>query len=283
MARSEALCARRGRVWFSVQEPDEQTPVVVEVPHAGLLLDPPALRTLSAPAYSIAKDADLYVDELYQDAPALGAALLVAHASRYFCDLNRAEDNVDAETVVGRHNHGVPHGVVWRMTTDKAPALTEPLGTDELERRLEEVYRPYHRTLLDLVTRRIERFGFAVLLCAHSMPSVGRAGHRDPSEPRADVVPGSRGGTTADRRVVAAPEKSASERGWSVAHDQPYRGGFTTGHYGKPKQGVHAVQVEISRRLYMDERTLRKNLNDFEKVRGFCRDLVARLTKLELR
>jgi N-formylglutamate amidohydrolase len=270
-------------VWFSVREPREETPVVVEVPHAGLLLDAPALRTLSAPAYSIAKDADLYVDELYQDAPALGAALLVAHASRYFCDLNRAEDNVDGDTVIGRRSHGVPHGVVWRMTTDKAPALTEPLGPEEFERRLEEVYRPYHRTLSGLVSRRVERFGYAVLLCAHSMPSVGRAGHRDPSEPRADIVPGSRNGTTADPRVVSAPESLARERSWSVAHDQPYRGGFSTGYYGKPGKDVHAIQVEISRRLYMDERTLRKNPNDFDNVRGFCRDLVARLAKLGLR
>jgi N-formylglutamate amidohydrolase len=177
----------------------------------------------------------------------------------------------------------VPHGVVWRLTTERRPALTAALEPEEFERRLAAAYRPYHEALRGLITRRVEVFGFAVLLCAHSMPSVGRAGHRDPSETRADVVPGSRGGTTAHASVVRVPELAARERGWSVNHDQPYRGGFTTGHYGRPNAGVHAIQVELARRLYMDEETLTKKAKKFNEVRAFCSDVVARLTRLELR
>jgi N-formylglutamate amidohydrolase len=243
-------------------------------------LDAPALATLAAPAHSIARDADLYVDELYADAPEHGAALLTAQASRYFCDLNRSESDVDELAAVGGGARNAPHGVVWRMTTDKSPALSGPLPRSELERRLDAVYRPYHAALRRLLEQRVERFGYAILLCAHSMPSVGRSGHHDPDRVRADVVPGSRGGTTAAAPVVHAPELVARERGWSVAHDDPYRGGFTTEHYGQPSRGVHAVQVELARRLYMDELTLLKKASDFSAVRKFCRTLVARLSSL---
>src|SRR5687767_8243092 len=87
---------------FSIIEPTaEETPVIVEVPHAGLWVDGPALATLVAPARSIGRDADLWVDELYADAPARGATLLVAHVSRYVVDLNRSEKDVDIESVEG--------------------------------------------------------------------------------------------------------------------------------------------------------------------------------------
>ncbi len=268
---------------FTVREPEgRETPVVVEVPHAGLEVDAVALATLVAPARSLAADADLYVHELYADAPAEGATLLFSHVSRYVCDLNRGEQDVDAlaaETGIGR---SAPHGLVWRTTTEDVPALLRPIDRAELERRLRELYRPYHRTLRELLERKRQRFGYAVLLCAHSMPSRGRSGHSDPGCDRADVVPGSRGRTTAASAVIDTPELVARERGWTAVHDTPYRGGFSTGHYGRPDAGIHAVQVEIARRKYMDERTLAKKPNDFEATREFCRTLVARLGGLGL-
>jgi N-formylglutamate amidohydrolase len=268
-------------VYFSVREPKgRETPVVVEIPHAGLLLDPETLATLAAPARAIGQDADLYVDELYAGATSLGATVLVAHASRYVCDLNRAETDVDALAVQGAGSRSAPHGLVWRATTENQPALLAPLTPAELERRLRAVYRPYHATLAALLEKKKERFGHALLLCAHSMPSLGRVGHSDAGRERADVVPGSRGRTTAGAAVIDAPELLAREHGWTVSHDDPYRGGYSTGHYGKPQTRVHAVQVELARRLYMDERTLTKKPRDFEKVRSFCDALVARLGSL---
>ncbi len=85
------------------------------------------------------------------------------------------------------------------------------------------------------------------------MPSYGRDGHRDPGSRRADVVPGSRGGTSAAAAIIDVPDRLARGKGWSVAHDEPYRGGFSTAHYGRPEERQHAVQVELSRRLSMDE------------------------------
>src|SRR5688572_17985308 len=108
--------------FFSVIEPTgPETPVVVEVPHAGLYVDPPSLATLAAQGRSIGRDADLFVDDLYTEAPALGATLLVAHVSRYVCDLNRAEADVDTLAVEGGGPRAAPHGIIWRATTDEQP------------------------------------------------------------------------------------------------------------------------------------------------------------------
>ncbi|MBK7586788.1 MAG: N-formylglutamate amidohydrolase [Myxococcales bacterium] len=269
---------RSGSVYFSVKEPTgPETPVVVEVPHAGLFIDPMSLATLVAPARAIGQDADLFVDELYADAPSEGATLLVSKVSRYVCDLNRADNDVDALTIEGAAGRSSPHGLVWRATTENTPALSGPLSRAELERRLRDIYRPYHGTLTRLLELKRERFGFAILLCGHSMPSRGRAGNSDPGRPRADVVPGSRGRTSAAEEVIAVPDELARQRGWSVAHDDPYRGGFSTAHYGRPRSGIHAVQVELTRKLYMHESTLEKKANDFEATRAYCRAVVARL------
>ncbi len=271
-------------VYFSIVQPNAPaTPVVVEVPHAGLMLDALSLATLAAPGRSIGRDADLYVDELYAEAPERGASMLVAHVSRYVCDLNRGEQDVDARAADGGRALSAPHGLVWRTTTEDRPALFAPISRQELQRRLNLIYRPYHEALQQLVQEKLAHFGFAILLCAHSMPSYGRAGHSDPGRPRADIVPGSRGGTTTAEVVRTATEEVARSCGWSVEHDEPYRGGFSTAHYGKPNLGVHAIQVEIARRLYMDEQTLAKVPQGFAKTQSFCNQLVERLGTLVLR
>jgi N-formylglutamate amidohydrolase len=255
---------------------------VVEVPHAGVRVDPESLATLAAPARSIGQDADLYVDDLYARAPEHGATLIVAHLSRYVCDLNRADGDVDGLAVQGAPSRSSPHGLIWRSTTENQPALVAPISQRELERRMETYYRPYHRAFAALVERKRAIFGFAVVLCAHSMPSLGRVGHSDAGRERADVVPGSRGHTTAAPVVIETPAALAREAGWTVSHDDPYRGGFSTAHYGRPDAQIHAVQVELARRLYMDERALAKKPSDFAKVSAYCDSLVARLGELRL-
>jgi len=267
-----------------------ETPVVVEVPHAGIEAGAAFLEPMVAPARSIARDADLYVDALYEDAPALGATLLVARASRYVIDLNRAEKDIDGEVVEGaRGDVRMHHGLVWRTTSDGEAALARRLSAQELEERLELVWRPYHRELAAILERKRQRFGIAVLLAAHSMPSVDRGrggggggGARDGAEVaargRADVVPGSRGRRSAAGRFIDTVEAHAVAEGWSVRHDEPYAGGFTTQHYGRPADGVHAVQVELARRLYLDEATLRP-LPRFPEVRAWCHALVGKLAQ----
>ena len=259
---------------------------MVEVPHAGLLVPPLFAPQLLASARAIARDADLYVDQLYQDAPLEGATLLVSHVSRYVVDLNRAETDIDSESVRGASTaQRAPRGVIWRLTTEGDRCLSAPLSSAEFEARMRVIHRPYHEALQGLVADAVKRFGYCVLLAAHSMPSVGRSGHGDAGAPRADVVPGTQGRSTASARVIAAVDRVSAEAGLTVQHDEPYRGGFTTRHYGRPRDGVHAIQVELSRRLYMDEATLTPSAaagqKGFEPTREFCRSVVRALATLD--
>jgi N-formylglutamate deformylase len=265
-----------------------ELPIIVEVPHAGLEIEPRFLAPLSAPARAIAQDADLHVDALYQDAPAAGATLLACRVSRYVIDVNRAESDVDSEVVEGgRVDIRMQHGLIWRTTGDGEPALSRRLTTLELEERLALIWRPYHHELSCIIERKRSLFGIAVILAAHSMPSIergiarSRSGRDEPGtlDHRADVVPGTRGRKSAAPRFIDAVESHARASGWSVRHDDPYAGGFTTQRYGRPSEHVHAVQVELARRLYLDERALRP-LPTFPKVQAWCRSLVTRMGAL---
>jgi N-formylglutamate amidohydrolase len=268
---------------FEVVEPASgESPVLVEVPHAGLALDAESLAWTIAPARSIARDADLFVDALFQDAPSEGASFIRAHASRYVIDLNRGELDYDGDAVEGGGRQPWARGLIWRLTTEGEPVLRKRLAREELERRLDLIYRPYHRAIERILVRKRERFGFAILVCAHSMPSQGRRGHDDPGSRRADLVPGSRGRTTARGSLIDLVDAHARALGWSIRHDDPYRGGFSTGHYGQPTQGFHAIQLEIARRLYMDEAACRIHSTGFEAVRQFARTLVARLSTADV-
>jgi N-formylglutamate amidohydrolase len=263
-----------------VRPSTRETPVIVEIPHAGVLVPAEFMPEMLAPTRSIGRDADLFVDDLYEHAHMEGASMLVSRTSRYVVDLNRAEDDLDREAALSGRVPSSPRGVVWRTTTDGEPALTAPLGAEALERRLAGVYRPYHAALRGLIQQKVATFGRAVVLAAHSMPSVARAMHGDVGQVRADVVPGSRGRTSAAARYIDAVDAHARSRGWSVAHDEPYKGGFTTAHYGRPRDDVHVVQVELARRLYMNEATYRRSEGAFEAVSAWCRALVRRLGEL---
>jgi len=279
---------------FELLEPTgAETPIIVEIPHAGLELSPQFLEPIAAPARALARDADLYVDKLYEDAPIEGATVIVARMSRYVVDLNRGESDIDSDVIEGAGS-GVQmhHGLIWRTTADGDPALGRKLSRAELDERLDLVWRPYHRALSALIERKRARFGLAFVLAAHSMPSVERTGGRDArgaessrtgrsARARADVVPGTRGRRSADARFIDAVEEHAIGRGWTVRHDEPYAGGFSTQHYGRPSEGVHAVQIELARRLYLDEATLRPG-PDFGSVRLWCRQLVAKVAKCGL-
>jgi N-formylglutamate deformylase len=261
----------------------DESPVVVEIPHAGTDVPSQFLSTLVAPARALGRDADLHVDALYADAVDAGASVLVARVSRYVIDLNRGEADVDADIVEnGPQAPRYNHGLVWRATSDGERALLRPLTRIELEDRLDSVYRPYHRALATELARKRRKFGVAVLLAAHSMPSVGRSTGGAPGLARADVVPGTRGRTTAALALIDAVDASARARNWSVRHDDPYAGGYSTQYYGRPDAGVHAVQVELSRRLYLDEATLAPRAPEFDDVRAWCKDLVATLGRAAL-
>ena len=267
---------------FVVEAPahEQETPVVVEIPHAGILVDAPSLAFMVAPLRSLGRDADLFVDAVFEGACALGATVVASRLSRYVLDLNRARDDFDGLSAEGGKAEGRPRGLVWRTTTDGDPILTKRLPKAELERRLELLYDPYHRAVVHALEQKKARFGYAVLLCAHSMPSTGRRGHVDVGRGRADIVPGTRGRTTASAPVIACVDDAAAAAGYSVKHDDPYQGGFSTVAYGRPAEGVHAVQVELARRIYMDEDALRLTPDGLERARTFAKSLVSSLGRV---
>ncbi|MEO8874462.1 MAG: N-formylglutamate amidohydrolase [Polyangiaceae bacterium] len=260
------------QAYFTVFEPrGAETPLVVEVPHAGLGVPAPFVADLMAPVRSLGRDADLHVDRLYADAPDFGATMLVANVSRYVVDLNRAETDWD------RDGARMPRGLVWHLTTDGEKCLSRPLQRSDVDARLDLVHRPYHATLKRLLDEKKSRFGIAILLAAHSMPSLGRGGVA-----RADVVPGTQGRTTASARFIDVVDAHAQLQSWSVRHDEPYKGGYSTRIYGRPIDGFHAVQVELARRLYMDESTLFPS-KSFDQMRTWCAALVEKLGQTALR
>jgi N-formylglutamate amidohydrolase len=254
-----------------------ETPVIVEVPHAGLAVDAGSLRHLVAPIRSIARDADFEVHRVYEVAPACGATLLVATHSRFVVDLNRARDDYDGLTVEGGPERVQPRGVVWRLTTDGEPMLSRRLDRAELERRLRAFYDPYHAALAELVEAKRRRFGFAVVVAGHSMPSSGRRGHVDVGSGRADVVPGTRGHSTASPELIGSVDSVAARHGLSVAHDTPYRGGHNTQCWGRPSEGVHALQVELARRLYLDDDELSLVPGGLARAQRFVAELLVEL------
>jgi N-formylglutamate amidohydrolase len=268
------------RQLFDIVEPaGRETAVIVEIPHSGLEIPPEFLEPVVAPARAIGRDADLYVDSLYEDAPAEGATVLVARTSRYVIDLNRSENDVDDEVVDGaRSDIRFQHGLVWRSTSHGERVLSRRLSRQELDERLDQVWRPYHAALAALVERKLTHFGLVVVIAAHSMPSMERSpgACRGASRERADVVPGTCGMTTAHKCFVEPVEVLVRSRGWKLRHDDPYAGGYTTQRYGHPKERTHAVQIELARRLYLDEETLRPTA-DFDSARTWCRSLVAKL------
>jgi N-formylglutamate deformylase len=251
----------------------DETPVIVEVPHAGLDVPREVREQLLVSDRTILRDSDLYVDKLYALAPAHGATLLVSRLSRYVIDLNRAPDDVDRQTV---RDHPAPRpsqsrGVVWRLTTDGQPALREPITYAELNQRLTRYHAPYHAALTEEIERKKARFGVVVLLSGHSMPSTARGGR----DRRADIVPGTRGRTSAAGALIDTVEKHFQAEGLTVIHDDPYRGGYATQRYGHPESGVHAIQIELNRALYADEASTTPKESAFEKLTRSLGALVA--------
>ncbi len=267
---------------YRLERPEEQTlPVVVDVPHAGEWIPDDVREEMVIGQKRLRRDLDLYVDRLWESAPELGATLLVSNVSRYVVDLNRADDDVSPKTVKGGKRidqDGYYHdrGVVWRQTTGKTPVLSEPLSKKAFRDRLDRFYYPYHEVLAEQVDRVRSEFGYCVFIDGHSMPSTGRKGHSDPGQQRAEIVPGDVDGDSCDRTVRWMIEEHFRDAGLSVRSNEPYKGGWITRKYGEPDNGVHAIQIEVRRDLYMNERSFRIRPDGLEELQEVCEALVPR-------
>ena len=274
--------------FFRVERPDKQTlPIVVDVPHAGEWIPDEAASEMVVGDQLLRRDLDLYVDQFWAAAPEEGATLIASNVSRYVVDLNRADDDISPEAVEDGEVCYEPgyyqeRGVVWRETTGGTPVMNEPLTPEDFERRLDRFYYPYHEALTAEIERVKEQFGYCILVDGHSMPSTGRQGHSDPGRRRADIVPGDVEGEACDRTVRWTVEQHYRDHGYSVRSNDPYQGGWITRHYGKPDEGVHAIQIEVNRDLYMDEETFEIREDGIQKLHDVCRDLLNELASLDL-
>jgi N-formylglutamate deformylase len=257
--------------------PAPTTPVVVSIPHSGT--ETRGFESTMSPELDVRCDADLHVDRLYRvgnaDAPEVN---VVARASRFVCDLNRDPDDVSPGAVPehrgARNTDG--RGFIWAVTTAGIPALSRPLALDEWRART-AIHAGYHGALAEALARARDRFGFAILVDGHSMPARGKSGHKDPGRVRADVVPGDRDGTSCSPALSKHVGDHFTARGYGVAFNDPYRGGFITAHHGRPAEHVHAIQIELRRDLYMDETTFDLVEPGFAKLSSALSELLTSL------
>ncbi len=252
------------------------TPLVLASPHSGR--DYPeaflAQTRLAPPQLRRAEDA--YVDDLLADAVAAGVPLIAARYGRAFLDLNRAADDLDQAMIAERLPEGeslseraaAGLGVVPRIAAHGLDIYAARLRLTDVERRVADVHEPYHAALARLIDKARLAHGYAVLLDCHSMPSL-------PTGPRApaQVVLGDLHGRSAAPALVAAIETQMTAAGFRVARNEPYAGGYTTAQHADPANGVHVVQIELDRALYMDPGRLQRH-DGFPSVRAALGRLV---------
>jgi N-formylglutamate deformylase len=256
---------------FEILEPAEwQGPVVFNSPHSGSIYPPAFLSAARLDLAQLRRSEDSFVDELFTGVVRRGFPLMRAHFPRCYVDVNREPYELDPRMFDGRlpsfantRSMRVAGGLgtVARVVGDAQEIYHQRIPVDDALRRIEGLYKPYHRALRRLVTRVHRDFGTAILVDCHSMPSL--AGSRD-ERPRADIVLGDRYGTSCVAGVTDVVETTLHDLGYSVSRNKPYAGGFITEHYGNPPAGLHAIQLEINRALYMDER-------QFEPIPSFGR------------
>ncbi|MHC8508609.1 MAG: N-formylglutamate amidohydrolase [Rhodospirillales bacterium] len=264
------------RTPWALHRPAAQTaPVVVASPHSGRLYPQGFTAESRLEKSALRRSEDAYVDCLFADAPALGAPLLRALFPRVMVDANRGALELDpamfsdalpadADTKSARAAAGL--GVIPRTAAGGEAVYSGKLRFADVRRRIEAFRAPYHAALQGLINETLMRFGACLLVDAHSMPSP-RPGARAESESWAapgavndsappDIVLGDARGAACAPDIVLAAEAELAALGLRAARNAPYAGGWTTRHYGRPEIGVHVLQIEISRGLYLDENSV---------------------------
>jgi len=248
---------------FTVLSPIRQTvPLVFSSPHSGRHYSADFIASSRLDPQALRRSEDSFVDELFAGVVDHGAPLLAAVFPRAFCDPNREPYELDPSMFAGKlpeaANIRSPRvaaglGTIPKVVASGAEIYAQRLPVAEVEHRISGYYRPYHQRLRELVEETQRRFGWVVLVDCHSMPATSAPALGVPGGQGADVVLGDCYGASAAGDIVACIEAGFKARGYRVVRNTPYAGGFTTRHYGQPRLGCHAVQIEISRALYMDE------------------------------
>ncbi len=256
---------------FEVLSPARQTlPMVLASPHSGQWYPADFLASSRLDSLNLRRSEDSFVDELFAAAPSLGAPLVHALFARAYVDANREPFELDPEmfedelpVYVNARSPRVAAGLgtIARTVANGQQIYRGRLQFTEAVSRIETFYRPYHAALRRLVDQTVDRFGFCVLLDCHSMPSNSMAPARriGRGNGAVDIVLGDLHGTSCASVVVNEAETAFTQLGYRVVRNVPYAGGYTTRHYGNPGSGVHTLQLELNRAIYMDEARIQPN------------------------
>ncbi|MGI9416322.1 MAG: N-formylglutamate amidohydrolase [Geminicoccaceae bacterium] len=243
-------------------------PLILSSPHSGQIYPPSLLRDARLHLNQLRRLEDAFVDNLFDMAPARGAPLLRARFARAFVDANREAFGFDPDlldTPLPPHANGQSAKARAGLGTIPSRIAGEPiyrsrLSLEEAERRVRLAYWPYHHALQRLIGEGQRQFGQVLLLDCHSMPSFSASGalsRRGSTGGMIDIALGDRFGSSCAPTIVRRAETFLESRGLRVTRNRPYAGGYITAQYGQPPIGVHALQIEIRRGLYMDESKLR--------------------------
>lgn len=274
------------RTAYALIRPDVRTTsVVFASPHSGRDYPASFLRRAVLNANEIRSSEDAFVDQLFEAVPSHGAPLLTANAPRAYLDLNRGPDELDSALIEGvrrsAHNPRIASGlgVIPRVVANGRHIYRGKISLTEAHERIARCWRPYHDQLQTLLDESNNTFGEAILIDCHSMPHEALENVGPPGSARPDVVLGDRFGATAAGSIVERVEAAFASAGLRVARNMPFAGAFITQHYGRPSRQQHAIQIEIDRALYMNERTLEPNHN-FDAFKALLSGVVAEITDI---
>jgi N-formylglutamate deformylase len=264
------------------------TPLVLDSPHSGTRY-PNDFRSACDLA-TLRRAEDTHVEKLYDFAPALGAAWVEAHFPRSYLDANRDTTELDTTLLDGPWPLPLPtdprvlakvrlgKGLVWKFTDDGVPIYDRLLTVAEVQARIARCWTPYHAAVEEAITAAHARHGYSIHLNCHSMPAVAASHATDfPGLVHADFVIGDRDGSTASPALSAQVCEYLRGQGFSVAYNHPYKGVELVRRYGDPARHRHSIQVEINRKLYMDEATLAIEPQGMQRLQQALRGLLQML------
>jgi N-formylglutamate amidohydrolase len=261
---------------------ERRTPILVTSPHSGRIYPPDLLSQSELPLAALRRSEDAYVDVLIDGAKEIGISSIIAAFPRVFVDPNRAADEFDpglfAEMPPGP-TKPTPHveaglGVIPRISANGRGLYARKLPLAEGRQRIADYYRPYHGAIDTELKSITDIFGMAILLDFHSMPAAAAGS--------ADIVLGDRHGRACSPAIMAETEQAFRDEGLSVRRNRPYAGGHTTGFYGQPDQGRHALQIEINRELYLDEESVTRS-GTFNRTQDIISAVLSRLVSIDWR
>ena len=246
---------------FEIVEPTEwRAPIIFNSPHSGSAYPGDFLAASRIDLPTLRRSEDSFMDELIGHLSARGFPTVRVNFPRSYVDVNREPYELDPRMFSGRlpsfantRSMRVAGGLgtIPRVVGDGQEIYRERIAVDDALARIETLYKPYHRALRRLINKVHQMFGAVVVVDCHSMPSVG-VSRDEPRRP--DVVIGDRYGTSCTPLLADRVEETMNGLGYSVGRNKPYAGGFITEHYGNPASGLHTVQLELNRAIYMDER-----------------------------